>query len=98
MMFLEFAVWGVWSPVLASRLLGPLKMTARQMGWIYGMMPLACIVAPLAAGQLVDRWVPTEIFLGITHLLGGVLLLFAARTTRFRLARRRFDVGIAERR
>ena len=83
MMFFEFAVWGMWAPVLAARLLGPLKMTARQLGWIYGMMPLACIVAPLAAGQLVDRWVPTEWYLGVAHLVGGVLLLAAARTTRF---------------
>ena len=83
MMFFEFAIWGAWSPVLAARLLGPLKMTGKQLGWIYGMMPLACIVAPLAAGQVVDRWVPTQWYLGVTHLVGGVLLLVAARTTRF---------------
>ena len=83
MMFLEFAIWGAWSPVLAARLLGPLKMTGRQLGWIYGMMPLACILAPLAAGQVVDRWVPTQWYLGATHLVGGLLLLVAARVTRF---------------
>lgn len=83
MMFLEFAIWGTWSPVLAARLLGPLKMSGRQLGWIYGMMPLACIVAPLAAGQVVDRWMPTQWYLGVTHLVGGLLLLVAARTTRF---------------
>ena len=33
MMFLQFAVWGAWSPVLASRLLGPLKMSGKQTGW-----------------------------------------------------------------
>ena len=34
-MFLEYAVWGAWMPVLAARLLGPLKMTGKQTGWIY---------------------------------------------------------------
>lgn len=83
MMFLEFTVWGAWGPVLANRILGPLKMSGKQLGWIYGTLPLGCMLAPLAAGQIVDRWCPTEVFLGISHLLGGVFLLAAARATRF---------------
>ena len=43
MKFLEFTIWGAWAPVLASRLLGPLKMSGKQLGWIYGTLPLACI-------------------------------------------------------
>jgi len=83
MMFLEFAIWGAWSPVLAARLLGPLKMSGRQTGWIYGTIPLACIVSPLIAGQLADRWVASEQLLGVAHLIGGVLLLVAARKKTF---------------
>ena len=83
MMFLEFAIWGAWAPVLASRILGPLKMSGKQLGWIYGTLPLGCIIAPLAAGQIVDRWCPTEWYLGGTHLLGCVFLFAAARATRF---------------
>ena len=40
MMGLEYAVWGAWMPVLAVRLLGPLKMTGKQTGWIYATFPL----------------------------------------------------------
>ena len=83
MMFLEFTVWGAWGPVLANRILGPLKMSGKQLGWIYGTLPLGCMLAPLAAGQIVDRWCPTEVYLGVSHLLGGVFLLAAARATRF---------------
>ena len=83
MMFLEFTIWGAWAPVLASRILGPLKMSGKQLGWIYGTLPLGCILAPLAAGQIVDRWCPTEWYLGGTHLLGSVFLFAAARATRF---------------
>jgi MFS family permease len=83
MMFLEFAIWGAWSPVLAARLLGPLKMSGRQTGWIYGTIPLACIISPLIAGQLADRWVASEQLLGVAHLIGGVLLLLAARKKTF---------------
>ncbi len=83
MMFLEFAIWGAWSPVLAARLLGPLKMSGKQTGWIYGTIPLACIVAPLAAGLIADRWVSTEWILLTAHLVGGILLLVASRKKTF---------------
>ena len=79
MMFLQFAVWGAWSPVLASRLLGSLKMSGKQTGWIYGTIYLGCIISPLIAGQIADRWVATEYFLAAAHLVGGVLLLASAR-------------------
>jgi len=83
MMFLEFAIWGAWSPVLATRLLGPLKMSGKQMGWIYGTIPLASIVAPLIAGQIADQWVPIKWILVTAHALGAALLLVAARKKTF---------------
>lgn len=83
MKFLEFTVWGAWAPVLASRILGPLKMSGKQLGWIYATLPLACILAPMAAGQIVDRWCPTEYYMAGAHLVGGLFLLAAARATRF---------------
>lgn len=83
MKFLEFTVWGAWAPVLASRILGPLKMSGKQLGWIYATLPLACVLAPMAAGQVVDRWCPTEYYMAGAHLVGGLFLLAAARTTRF---------------
>lgn len=83
MMFLEFAVWGLWAPVLASRLLGQLGMSGKQTGWIYGTLPLACILSPMVAGQIVDRWCPTEWFLAGVHLVGAVFLFLAARAETF---------------
>ena len=77
LMFLEYAVWGAWYPVLAARLLGPLKFSGKQTGWIYGALPMACIVMPLVAGQLADQWVNTELILVAAHLVGALLLLIA---------------------
>ncbi len=85
MMFLQFAVWGAWSPVLAARLLGPLKMSGKQTGWIYGTIYIGCIISPLIAGQIADRWVATQYFLAAAHLAGGILLLASARQRRFTL-------------
>lgn len=82
-MFLEFAIWGAWSPVLAAHLLGPLKMSGKQTGWIYGTIPLGCIISPLIAGQIADRWIATEWLLAMAHLVGAVLLLAAARKKTF---------------
>ena len=83
MMFLQFAVWGAWSPVLAARLLGPLRFSGKQTGWIYGTISLGCIISPLIAGQIADRWIATQWFLSAAHLAGGVLLLVAARRKTF---------------
>jgi MFS family permease len=55
-MFLEYAIWGAWAPVLAARLLGPLKMSGKQTGWIYATLPLACMFAPLISGPLADKY------------------------------------------
>jgi nucleoside transporter len=83
-MFMEFAVWAAWMPVLAARLLGPLKMSGKQTGWIYATFPIACIFMPLVSGQLADKYVNTELILGVAHLLGAVLMFVAARKTTFK--------------
>jgi len=83
-MFMEYAVWAAWMPVLAARLLGPLKMTGKQTGWIYATFPIACIFMPLLSGQLADKYVNTEIILAVAHLLGGILMFIAVRKTTFK--------------
>ena len=83
-MFMEYAIWGAWMPVLAARLLGPLKMTGKQTGWIYATLPLACIFMPLVSGQLADKYVNTETILAVAHLIGAVLMFVAVRKTTFK--------------
>ena len=83
MMFLEFAIWGAWYPVLAARLLGPLKFSGKQTGWIYAALPLGCIFMPLVAGQVADRWINTEFILAGAHLVGTLLLFVAAWKRKF---------------
>lgn len=83
MMFMEYAVWGAWMPVLAARLLGPLKMTGKQTGWIYSTLPLGTMISPLVAGQLADKYVDTGWILAVSHLVGAVLLFAAARIQKF---------------
>lgn len=83
-MFLEYAVWGAWAPVLAARLLGPLKMTGKQTGWIYATLPIACIISPLVSGWLADKYINMEYILVGAHLVGAVLLAVAALQREFK--------------
>ena len=83
-MFMEYAIWGAWMPVLAARLVGPLKMSGKQTGWIYATFPLACIFMPLVSGQLADKYVNTETILAVAHLLGAVFMYLAVRQTKFK--------------
>jgi len=82
-MFLEYAIWGAWCPVLAARLLGPLKFNGKQTGWIYATLPIACIISPLISGQLADKWLNTEWILAGAHLVGGIMLFVAAKKKTF---------------
>lgn len=83
MMFLEFAVWGAWAPVLAAYLIDDLKFSGKQTGLIYAALPIACIVSPFLGGQIADRYLATEYFLGIVHVLGGICLVYAAYKRKF---------------
>jgi nucleoside transporter len=81
MMFLQYAVWGAWAPVLWPYLTNDLGFSQTEAGWIFALLWLACMLAPFTGGQLADRWVPTQYALAAMHLVGGVLLLVLSQVT-----------------
>lgn len=87
MMFLQYAIWGAWAPVLWPYLTSPegLGFSDIQASWIFAALWLACILSPFTGGQIADRWVPTQWFLGIVHLVGGGLMLLTAQQHGFPL-------------
>lgn len=78
MMFLQYAIWGAWEPPLSGYLEKNLQFTGRSLGLIYSALPLANLLSPFTGGQVADRWLPTQVALGIFHLLGGVVLIAMA--------------------
>ena len=76
-MFLEFATWGAWLPILGIHLT-QVGLTPQQIGLVTGTGALAGMIAPLIAGQIADRWMATEIFLAISHLVSAVFFYLAA--------------------
>lgn len=83
MMFLQYAIWGAWAPVLSAYLESDLGFTGLQWGAIYALLPLATIIAPFIGGQLADRYFSSERIIGVLQLAGAGLLFVAARTTEF---------------
>jgi nucleoside transporter len=84
-MFLQYAIWGAWAPVLSSYLINDLGFSGGQVGWIYALLPLATIISPFIGGQVADRWFSSEKVIGFLALTGGVLLLVVSRTTDFKV-------------
>ena len=74
MMFLEFAIWGAWAPVLGAYVQTDLKFDGGQTGWVFAMLPLASIFSPMIFGQIADRYLPTQWLLSLLSVAGAALL------------------------
>ena len=81
MMFLEFFVWGAWYVTMGTYLTVTLKATGTQTGAAYGANAIATIISPFIVGMIADRYFAAQKFMGILHLVGAVLLYFAAQIT-----------------
>jgi nucleoside transporter len=79
-MFLQFATWGVWVPVLGNHLAG-IGIAPEKIGLVYATGPLALMIAPLIAGQIADRWFATQRFLALCYLVSAVLFWLLATAT-----------------
>lgn len=79
MMFLQFAVWGIWLPQLPTYLrrsteLGGLGFEEWQVGLIASVATaIGAISAPFLGGQFADRYFSTERYLGVCMILGAAV-------------------------
>lgn len=83
MMFLQYAIWGSWAPVLSAYLQNNLGFTGGQLGLIFSLLPLATIISPFLGGQLADRYFASEKVIAVLQLAGGGLLVLIASITDF---------------
>jgi NHS family xanthosine MFS transporter len=81
MNFLEFFVWGAWLISMSQYMFNELGFTGVQVGSIYGTMGVASLFAPALLGIVADRWVNVERLLGLCHIIGAGLLLWASTVT-----------------
>ena len=91
MMYLEFAVRGMWYPFLANYLRasrdgGGLGFTAGQAGWVLGFASaVGAVCAPVIGGRLADRHLNAERALGVLHCIAAGLLFLNASSQSFAL-------------
>jgi nucleoside transporter len=83
MMFLQYAIWGAWAPVLSDYLKNTLGFSGAQFSFIYMLLPLATIIAPFIGGQVADRYFASQKVVGFVQLAGGVLLVYISTITQF---------------
>ena len=89
MMFLQWALYGLWVPVLARFLLasateGGLGFDNAQVGWIFGLSAtVGAFAAPFLGGQIADRYIPTQRLMAILLVVGGVLLWIVSYQTTY---------------
>jgi len=79
MNFLQFFIWGAWLISMGGYLIVSLKFTGSQVGSIYATMGIASLFMPALLGIVADRWINAERVLGICHIIGAVLLIYAAQ-------------------
>jgi len=78
MMFLQYAIWGVWLPVLSIYLMAPvdeggLEFTGAQLGVLMGLAAsLGAVTAPFIC-SLADRHFSAERFLAFLLFTGGIV-------------------------
>ena len=82
-MFLQFAIWGAWLPILYPFLLGYREFTLTETGLCLSAGAVGAIFGPFIAGQLADRVISTEKLLSISHLIGAVLVYMLGTSDTF---------------
>jgi nucleoside transporter len=83
MMFLQYAIWGAWAPVLSEYLKNALGFSGAQFSLIYSLLPLATIIAPFIGGQVADRYFASQKVVAWLQLFGGVFLILIASVTSY---------------
>jgi len=83
MMFLQYAIWGAWLPILYPFLMGHRHFTLEQCGLVLSGGAVGAIIGPFLAGQVADRHFATQRFLGLSHLIGAGLVWMLSTTSEF---------------
>jgi nucleoside transporter len=84
MMFLQYAIWGAWLPLLYPFLSGHRGFGHGEIVDMFAVGAIGAIVAPFVAGQIADRYFATEKYLALSHLAGALLVWQLARIESYR--------------
>lgn len=74
MMFLQYAIWGAWLPLMYLFVSVHRGFSPSEIGYLFMVGGVGALIGPFVAGQIADRYFNTERFLGISHILGAALV------------------------
>jgi nucleoside transporter len=74
MMFLQYAIWGAWLPLFFSFAFEYRKLAIEDVGILFSVSAIGALAAPFISGQIADRYFNTEKFLGISHIVGAIMV------------------------
>ena len=83
MNFMQFFVWGSWLISFGAYMIVTLGFSGGQVGSIYATMGIGALFMPGLMGIVADRWLNAERVLGLCHLIGAGLLLWASTVKDF---------------
>jgi len=78
MNFLQFFVWGSWLISIGGYLGGTLHFSGAQIGAVFSTLGIASLFMPALMGIVADKWMNAERVLGLSHIIGAGLLLWAS--------------------
>jgi nucleoside transporter len=85
MMFLQYAIWGAWLPILYPFLLNHRGFSLDETGFCLMAGAVGALLGPFLAGQLADRSIATEKLLAASHAAGAILVYFLSVADTFPL-------------
>ena len=85
MMFLQYAIWGAWLPILYPFLLNHRGFSLDETGFCLMAGAVGALFGPFLAGQLADRSIATEKLLAASHAVGAILVYFLSVADTFPL-------------
>ena len=81
MNFLQFFIWGSWLISIGGYLGGTLHFTGAQIGAVFSTLGIASLFMPALMGIVADKWLNAERVLGLCHILGAAMLIWASTIT-----------------
>jgi NHS family xanthosine MFS transporter len=78
MNFLQFFMWGSWLISIGGYLGGTLHFSGAQIGAVFSTLGIASLFMPAIMGIIADKWLNAERVLGLCHITGAGLLLWAS--------------------
>jgi len=80
-MFLQYFIWGAWYVTAATYMSKILNSSGAEIGNTYSAFAFAAIISPFFVGAIADRYFSAQKAMGVLHLIGGLLLIYATQVS-----------------